>query len=327
MKNLLLLIVIFLIVNIATSQDNNPSHRGAENCSYGRTHSPNGFILNNFDSPNSPRHSFNVLKYTLNLDIYANFKSPYPYTYKATNQMQFRCDSALTTIKLNAVNTSLAIDSVRLIGGPLLTYTQVSDILTITMNRTYNVGEIADVKIYYRHIATSGDGAFYVQNGYVFTDAEPEGARKWFPCWDKPSDKALLDLTAKVPSNVKLGGNGRLADSTVSGDSLWYHWVSRDSVSTYLVVMTANTTFNIAIVKWPRLSNQLDTIPIRLYYNPGNSYTWALNNIKTVTDWFSWKYGDMGFEKNGFTTGGSQFVWGGMENQTLTTLCSSCWDQ
>ena len=114
--------------------------------------------------------------------------------------MQFRVDSTLTQIKLNAVNTSLAIDSIRLSGGPLLTFTQVSDILTITMNRTYNVAEIVTMTIYYRHIATSGDGAFYVQNGYVFTDCEPEGARKWFPCWDRPSDKALLDLTAKVPA-------------------------------------------------------------------------------------------------------------------------------
>jgi len=325
MKNLLLLIAIFLIVNIASSQ-NESVFRGAENCAYNKTHSPKGFKLNNIDSPNQPRHSFNVIKYTLNLDIYNNFKSPYPYTYKASNQMQFRCDSALTSIKLNAVNTSLAIDSIRLIGGPLLTYTQVSDILTITMNRAYAIGEMVTIKIYYRHIATSGDGAFYVQSGYVFTDCEPEGARCWFPCWDKPSDKALIDLTAKVPSNVKLGGNGRLADSTVSGDSLWYHWVSRDSVSTYLVVMTGNTTFNIATVYWHRPSTPNDSVPIRIYWNPGNSYTWARDNIVTVTDWYTQKFGEMGFEKNGFTTGGSQFIWGGMENQTLTTLCSSCWD-
>jgi len=325
MKKIILVLFALLIWNITYSQDMNFT-KGSERCSYMRTHSPNGFLPHLGDSPNTPRHSFNVLKYTLNLNIYNCFKSPYPYTYSASNQMMFRVDSTLTQVKLNAVNTSLAIDSIRLSGGPLLTYTQVSDILTITMNRTYAVGEIATMTIYYRHIATSGDGAFYVQNGYVFTDAEPEGARKWFPCWDRPSDKALLDLTAKTPSNVKLGSNGRLQDSTASGDTIWYHWVSRDSVSTYLMVMTANTTFNIATVWWHKFSNPADSVPIRLYYNSGNSYTWAFNNIKAVTDWYSWKYGEMGFEKNGFTTGGSQFVWGGMENQTLTTLCSSCWD-
>jgi aminopeptidase N len=52
---------------------------------------------------------------------------------------------------------------------------------------------------------------------------EPEGARKWFPCWDKPSDKATVDITTKVPGNVKLGSNGRLNDSTVTGDTVYYH--------------------------------------------------------------------------------------------------------
>ena len=325
MKNIILLLAVLFLWNTSYSQDLN-FKKGSERCSYARIHSHNGFMTNNLLSTNSPRHSFNVLKYTLNLNIYNCFKSPYPYTYSASNQMLFRVDSSLNQIKLNAVNTSLAIDSIRLVGGALLTYTQVSDILTINMDRTYSVGETPTIKIYYRHIATSGDGAFYVQNGYVFTDAEPEGARKWFPCWDRPSDKALLDLTAKTPSNVKLGSNGRLADSTASGDTIWYHWVSRDSISTYLMVMTANTTFNIATVWWHKFSNPTDSVPIRLYYNSGNSYTWALNNIKAVTDWYSWKYGEMGFEKNGFTTGGPGFVWGGMENQTLTTLCSSCWD-
>ena len=325
MKKIVLILFVLSIWKFSFGQDLN-FHNGAERCSYTKSHSKNGFILNHLDSPNAPRHSFNVLKYTLNMNIYNCFKSPYPYTFSASNKMQFRVDSSLTSIYLNAVSTSMTIDSIRLVGGPLLVYTHASDKLTITMNRTYSVGEIAEMIIYYRHNSVS-DGAFYVQSGYVFTDAEPEGARKWFPCWDRPSDKALLDLTAKVPSNVKLGSNGRLADSTASADTIWYHWVSRDSVSTYLVVMTGNTSFNIAIVKWPRISNPLDTVPIRLYYNSGNSYTWTLNNIGPMTTYYSQKYGEHPFEKNGFATGGSQFVWGGMENQTLTTLCSYCWDE
>jgi len=31
------------------------------------------------------------------------------------------------------------------------------------------------------------------------------------------------------------------------------------------------------------------------------------------------------FEKNGFASLSNEFVWGGMENQTLTSLCSGCW--
>ncbi|MBP1653768.1 MAG: pepN, partial [Bacteroidetes bacterium] len=136
-------------------------------------------------------------------------------------------------------------------------------ILTIPLDRTYGPGEIAEVSIAYRHKDVSDD-AFYSSNGMVFTDCEPEGARKWFPCWDKPSDKATVDITAKVPASVKLGSNGRLADSVRSADTVTYRWVSRDPVATYL---------------------------------------------------------------DGFATLNSEFPWGGMENQTLTSLCPNCWGE
>jgi aminopeptidase N len=44
-----------------------------------------------------------------------------------------------------------------------------------------------------------------------------------------------------------------------------------------------------------------------------------------MTDLFQEKYTIHPFEKNGFATLSSQFPWGGMENQTLTSLCPNCW--
>lgn len=303
---------------------------GSEWCSWKKS---NSLALNNwFDSPNSPRHSYDVLDYKLNLDIYNCFKTPYPKTFTANIEIKFRVDSVLNTIKLNAVNTSLAIDSIRLVGGPVLSFTHSNNILTVTMNRTYNVGEIATIKIYYRHIATTNDGAFYTYNGMVFTDCEPQGARKWYPCWDDPADKATLDLTVKVPSSVKLGSNGRLQDSTALADTIWYHWVSRDPVATYLIVMTGKVNYNLDLVWWHKLSNPADSIPIRFYWNTGEN-TSNLNYIKSIigpmTTYYSQKYGEHPFEKNGFCTtiSGAGFQWGGMENQTLTTLCPNCWNE
>jgi aminopeptidase N len=113
-------------------------------------------------------------------------------------------DSVLSSLNIFADSTSLVIDSIRKIGGPLFTFTQGPILCKITLDSTYNQGQIFTMQIYYRHLDIA-DGAFYVSNGMVFTDCEPEGARKWFPCWDKPSDKATVDLTAKVPSSEKLG--------------------------------------------------------------------------------------------------------------------------
>jgi aminopeptidase N len=324
MKKFILTIIAFLaIINLGFSQDYE-GKRGSEICSM--KHTKMTHLENYFqDSPNTPRHSFDVINYKLNVDLYACYFSPYPKSFTASNVITFRVDSTLNNIKLNALNASLAIDSVRLMSGTALTYSQVSNILTINLDRTYNVGEIVNVKINYRHLNVT-DASFYNSGstGYVFTDAEPEGARGWFPCWDRPSDKATTDLTAKVPLSVRLGGNGRLNDSLVTGDSLYYHWVSRDPMSTYLVVMTSKVGYTLNIVYWHPASHPLDSIPLRLY-SPSNASSAGIAAIlPTATTYFSAAFGEMPFEKNGFcyVPNSAGFVWGGMENQTLTTINS-----
>ena len=174
-----------------------------------------------------------MLDYNLNLDIYKCFLSPYPSSYTGTEILTLLADSSINSIQLNAVNTSLQIDSVRLSGAG---FTHANNVLTINLDKTYAPGETLYVKIYYQH-KNIADGAFYVQSGMVFTDCEPEGARKWFPCWDKPSDKATMNLKVITPGSVKLGSNGRLADSVKSNDTIYYNWISRDPVATYLMVI------------------------------------------------------------------------------------------
>lgn len=323
MKKLILTLVAFLVLlNLSYSQDE--GKKGSEVCSMKRTKitHPENFFQ---DSPNTPRHSYDVLNYKLNIDLYACYFSPYPKNFNASNIMTFRVDSTLNNIKLNANNTSLVIDSIRLMSGTNLTYTHVSNIVTVNLDRTYNVGEIVNIKINYRHNNVT-DASFYNSGstGYIFTDAEPEGARGWFPCWDRPSDKATVDITAKVPLSVRLASNGRLNDSTVTGDSIYYHWISRDPMSTYLVVMTSKLGYTINIVYWHPPAHPLDSIPLRLYSPTGTSSLAIANILPTATTYMSAAYGEMPFEKNGFcyVPNSAGFTWGGMENQTLTTINS-----
>ncbi|HET6272371.1 MAG TPA: M1 family aminopeptidase [Bacteroidota bacterium] len=319
---ILLCTALFGWSTIALGQD--LAKKGSELCSEKRLKADSLPPLG--DSPGTPLHSFDVLNYQLYLDIYNCFITPYPKSFTANEVITLRVDSTLSAIALNAVNTSLVIDSVRLAG---VSYTHTSNILTITLDQTYNAGDTVRVKIYYRHNNVT-DNAFYVSGGFVFTDCEPEGARKWFPSWDKPSDKATFDLTTRVPATVKLGSNGRLADSTTVGDTTYFHWISRDPVATYLMVISAKVGYNLDIVYWRTLSNPNDSIPIRFYWNAGETIA-NLNNIKTkiipMTTEYSRLFGEHPFEKNGFATLNSQFTWGGMENQTLTSLCPNCWNE
>lgn len=266
-------------------------------------------------------HTFDVLDYTLNVNLYHCYFSPYPTDFKGINTVTFKVDSMLNSIQLNAVNSSLAIDSVGLAG---ISFSQVNNILTIFLDGSYNPGDIVQVRIYYRHLNVA-DYVVYASNGMFFTDCEPEGARNWFPCWDKPSDKATLDLTAKVPSNVKFGSNGKLMDSTLNGDTLTYHWQSINNIATYLIVMTSKVNYNLDILYWHKLNNPADSIPIRFYYNSGESPGGIEAIIKPMMTYYSQNFCEHPFQKNGFASLNNQFPWGGMENQTLTSICPGCW--
>ena len=112
MKTILIFSMVFLfgVMNLY-SQDDSRSE-GAIYCSQKKMHNPNYVMLSPL-SQNSPRHSYDMLDTKMSIDLYNNFKSPYPRNYSANIIDKFRVDSTLTYIKMNAVNTSLAIDSVR----------------------------------------------------------------------------------------------------------------------------------------------------------------------------------------------------------------------
>ncbi|MFZ4522918.1 MAG: M1 family aminopeptidase [Bacteroidales bacterium] len=262
------------------------------------------------------RHSYDVLKYKLEVNLYQCFRTPFPKTFTAREVVTFRVDSALTSIKLNANTASLAIDSVRMAG---ISFTHQTNILEIQLDRKYEHGETVDVEIFYKHKSTNDNG-FFVSGGFVFTDSPPEGARKWMPCWDRPSDKAKWELIARVPLNVRLGSTGVLSDSTIAADTISYHWMTDLPVSTYLITFTSCVNFQVQTRYWHKLSHPDDSIPIRLYYKSGENLSVANNSIIPITDFFSSKFGDYPFEKIGFATLNGSFPWGGMENQSMVNL-------
>src|SRR5258707_2031949 len=127
-------------------------------------HNPVSGII--FDSPNTPKHSYTVLDYKLNVDIRSCFITPFPKSFTGSVIITFKVDSVLNSITLNALNASLTIGSVSLAG---VSFTHVNNILTVNLNRQYNLGEIAQVKIDYVHNNVT-DQSFYVNSGMVFTD-------------------------------------------------------------------------------------------------------------------------------------------------------------
>ena len=274
----------------------------------------------------TPHNPFNIVHYKLYFDLYDNFLTPYPKSFTASEIVTFRVDTALSSIHLDAVNTSLTIDSVSL---SALSFTHTNNVLNIQLDNTYQPDDTVAVQIYYQHLNVS-DQAFYTGGGFVFTTNAPEGARRWFPSVDHPSDKATFELTAKFPSSVQFGSNGRLEDSSMIADTIYHHWISRDPIATYLMTLSGKVNYNLDIIHWQNPYSPGDSIPVRFYWNAGENIT-NLNNIKTqiipMMTHFSDLFGEYPFEKNGFATLNGQFPWGGMEDQTLIHLCPNCWTE
>jgi aminopeptidase N len=271
----------------------------------------------------SPKHSFDVLNYKLNLNIYNCFKTPYPKSFSGENTITFRVDSTLNFIKLNSANSSLLIDSVILINNIALLFNYASDILTVNLNRYYNPNEIVSMKIFYRHKDTT-DYSFLNENGNICVVAEPEGARYWFPCWDAPSDKAKTDITCKVPSNVLLGSNGHLADSVRISDTIYYHWISQDPMSTYLVTIAGSSNYVIDSRFWHKIFQPSDSIPVKFYRQTGQVLNGVEDSVMLFLNYYSGKFGDYPFEKVGFANYLNSGI--GMENQTLIIIGANSWN-
>lgn len=296
---------------------------GAEMCSEGKTNSLPTFSDGVMITPHNP---FNIIHYSLDFDLYDNFITPFPKSFNASAVVTFRVDTALSSIHLDAVNTSLVIDSV---GLAATSFTHIANILYVQLDNTYLPDDTVDIKIYYHHLNVS-DQAFFTGGGFVFTTNAPEGARKWFPSVDHPSDKATFELIAKMPSTVKFGSNGLLVDSILVADTIYHHWKSRDPIATYLMTLSGKVNYNLDIIYWQNPSSPGDSIPVRFYWNTGETVA-SLNNIKTkiipMMTHFSDLFGEYPFEKNGFATLNGLFPWGGMEDQSLIHLCQNCWNE
>jgi len=309
--------ILLVIVNFVFSQTIDGSFRCSQNkiARYqNKTLLPK--IQNNL-------RNYNVLSYKIEIDLRNNYASPQTKAFTGSVQIKLKFDTVANYLEFDASNNSLAIDSIK---GKLTSFTHSSNILKVNLDKYYTINDTLEFTIYYKH-SDVVDGAFYANYGFVFTDCEPQGARKWFPCNDTPDDKALAELIALTPSNVLLGSNGILIDSVNYGNYIKYHWKSNHPIATYLIVISskANYKLDIDFVNDPYQGKK---IPLRYYYNSGEYIGEVLKGkIREAYLYFSEKWYPHPFDKNGFATLSSEFAWGGMENQTITSLCSGCWDE
>jgi aminopeptidase N len=218
---------------------------------------------------------------------------------------------------------SMPVDSVFVDGRPA-GFTQAGYDLVIVPATPLAQGAVSEAHVFYQgHPVETGEVSFtFGSRGSVptiWTLSEPFGAREWWPCKDRPDDKAdSVDVIVRVPEFLFVTSNGTLVSNTLGSDELRvFHWKHRYPITTYLVCLNATN--------YVRLDDRYvaasgDTLPLEHFVYP-EKVAQAREDFSitpAAIGFFETVYGPYPFmrEKYGHTI----FPWGGgMEHQTNTS--------
>jgi aminopeptidase N len=223
-------------------------------------------------------------------------------------------EPGLTHVDLDAVG--MTFSSVRVGGASRATWTSEGGRLLVPICEgascpPHAPGDTLVVEVAYACDPVTG---FYHFARNSYTSVEPDQARHWWPCWDRPSDKATLDLLATVPDSNSCWSNGVLVGVTPAapGFSTW-HWRESHPIATYLV--------SVAVARYGRFDQEALGVPIVNVAFPEDSTRARAEylHVPAMLEVFSAEWAPYPFDKYGQATVEPYGV-GGMEHQTMSTL-------
>jgi aminopeptidase N len=196
---------------------------------------------------------WDATKYTIRLDINTSSRAV---------DGRVTVDGEATSDGLASVSLDFVGFSVRsvTVDGVAAAFDRVNNgrVLRVPLARALAAGESFSIEVSYAGIAQTenGLGLGFTANGAA-TFAEPEGARLWFPCKDRPSDKARYEGIITVPGNLKVASNGLLVDETATGNKRTFHWREDHQIATYLI--------SLAIADYALIQDSYRGIPVWHY--------------------------------------------------------------
>jgi len=258
--------------------------------------------------------------YTIDLEV---FTAPNPNRVDGAVRIQGRSQIAgLTQVDVN-MRDELIVTQVR--SGLLPTgFTRGAHVIHVMLERSYAQEEPFDITIDYEGLPpVTGFGSFtfktHAGQPIIASLSEPDGARTWWPCVDRPDDKAIVAMNLTVPSALKGVSNGTLIATIDNGNGTkTWQWRSSYPISTYLVSVAISnyvtwTDFYVPVTGGPAM-------PVQHWVYPEHEIAARQDLSVTVPqlEFFSNLFGEYPFvtEKYGhaiFAAGGA------MEHQTVTS--------
>jgi len=223
----------------------------------------------------------------------------------------------LTYINLDAVD--MTIKKV-MEGEKELDYSYDGSKLTIFLDRKLEADE--ELKITIDYEAKPKKGLYFVLPSkkypnvipQVWSQGETEDNRYWIPLYDYPNMKCTSELIVYAPKDFVVFANGRMVSTRESGEWKVWHWVMDKPHSTYLIALAAGQ-FDVE-------EEEVDGIKL-VYAVPKGRRDYIKRSFSRTPDiikFFS-EYTGVPYPWDNYKQiCVSEFIYGGMENTTITIL-------
>jgi len=267
------------------------------------------------DAVRASQDEFDVLFYDIDIAI-----DPGPETVEGVVVMQAESlVDDLATIPLNFFD-NMTVDSVTRNATPLA-HSHSDDLLTITLDRPFDAGEVFAVAVAYHGAPVDNALDFSTHWGepVISSLSEPNGAREWWPCKDRPDDKAdSARIALTVPDDLVAVSEGLLVSETDNGDGTrTFEWFEGYPITTYLVSVAITNYSKFTDYYHPAIG---DSMPIDNYVYP-EDLSDAQIDLDITADaigYYAMIFGEYPFLEEKY--GHAEFPWGGaMEHQTCTS--------
>ncbi len=228
------------------------------------------------------------------------------------------------TIELDASDMTIA--SVTTAEGAPLRYRPAPGRVVIDLGRDVPKGERLALTLAYSARPTAGlfwvtpDAGYPDKPWMVWSQGETQYNHHWFPCYDFPNDPATSEVIVTYPAKYESVSNGRLVRREESGGLRTDHWSQELQHVSYLVSLVVGDLRKRE--ETLRLGER--EIPVQYFVPPGygtdEEIGHAFGRTVPMMKFFSEKTGVAYPYAKYAQTCVVDFIWGGMENISATTL-------
>lgn len=276
------------------------------------THGEEDAVRKKFELPGSRPHYPPSLSFTVTHMRLAIEPDLQERSINCDQKLSITILQDIDAIKLDAAE--LQIKSVS--AGGKLDFRSIDDVLAVKLGRTMKEGSKIELAIVYT--AKPRQGFYFVapdkhypnKHLEAWTQGEATQAKYWFPCIDHPQVKFSSAISVTVQQGFTAISNGKLLKVEQRGKKQIYHWSEANPHAAYLALVVvgkyAETTDG----------NLQYYVPPERKQDTSRTFDQTPNMVKFFEDYLGTKYP---YEKYA-QVAVQDFVYGGMENSSCTTL-------